>query len=246
MPAVSIITPTYNSADFVRETIESVLAQTFQDWEMLIVDDGSTDETLGIVDALARTDARLKVTRLSENAGPAVARNTGIDLASGRYIAFIDADDLWLPTKLERQLEFMRERDSPFSYTAYDKIDEAGRRIGERRVPASITYNRLLANNVIGCLTAMYDTERCGKVRMPLIRKRQDLGLWLSLLRSVGRADGMLETLALYRVRSGSVSANKLVAARYTWNLFREVEKIPLPKASFYFIRYAIGGLLRR
>jgi glycosyltransferase involved in cell wall biosynthesis len=246
MPTVSIITPTYNSAAFVRDTIESVQAQTFEDWEMHIVDDCSTDDTMDVLRTMADADPRLKITRLPDNSGPAVARNTGITNATGRYIAFVDADDMWLPQKLERQLAFMRERGSPFSYTGYDKIDESGNRIGERIVPASITYNRLLANNVIGCLTAMYDTQLCGKVLMPLIRKRQDLGLWLHLLRTVGRADGMTETLALYRVRSGSVSSNKLVAAHYTWKVFREVENIPYPKAAFYFALYAIGGVLRR
>lgn len=225
------------------ESIDSVIAQTFSDWELLIVDDRSTDGTTELLSTLS--DPRIKVAILDANSGPAVARNLAIQWARARYIAFLDADDVWLPTKLERQLCFMNENSSPFSYTAYEKIDEAGVLIGRRNVPPFTTYNRLLADNVIGCLTAMYDTQELGKVDMPLIRKRQDLGLWLRLAAKCDRIDGMQEVLARYRIRKGSVSSNKIVAAQYTWRLYREIEKIPLPKALWYFSRYAIGGLLK-
>ena len=243
MPLVSVIMPTFNSATFVVESVASVLAQTFADWELLIVDDASSDDTVNVLRSIP--DDRIKIFVLKANAGPAAARNAAIRQAQGRYIAFLDADDIWLPMKLERQLGFMRQRGASFSYTSYEKIDESGAVIGRRDVPPWTTYNRLLADNVIGCLTAMYDRQQCGRVEMPPIRKRQDLGLWLRLAAKCDRIYGLQEVHAQYRIRRDSISANKFIAAQYTWKLYYEVEKIPLPKAIWYFSRYAVGGLLK-
>src|SRR5690606_21911418 len=172
-------------------------------------------------------------------------RNAGIKAAQGRYIAFLDSDDVWLPTKLEKQLEFMRRGDIAFSYCAYEKIDEEGEVFGRVGVPRKVSYRGLLKVCVIGCLTAMYDTQKLGKVYMPLIRRRQDLGLWLRILKKIDYAYGLQEILAQYRVRNDSISANKMVAARYTWKLYREHERLPLLKAVYYFSFYAVNGLLR-
>ncbi len=245
MVLVSIITPSYNSSSLIPETIESVLAQSEINWEMIIVDDCSTDSSVEIIQSFAEYDSRIKLIQLTENSGAAVARNKGIKAAKGRYIAFLDSDDAWSPEKLEKQLAFMQANDYPFTFAAYDKVDEAGKVFDHIGVPHKVTYSDLLKSCSIGCLTAMYDTEFFGKVYMPLIRKRQDLGLWLKLLKKTKYAYGLNETLGFYKVRKDSISANKKSAALFTWRLYRDIEKISLPKASYYFSHYAVRGVLR-
>lgn len=245
MSIVSIITPSHNSAPFISETIQSVLNQSFSDWELIIVDDCSTDNSVDVIQSFVERDSRIKLIQLSENSGAAVARNRAIEVAQGRYIAFLDSDDLWLPDKLKKQLAFMQTNDYPFCYAAYDKRDEHGQVFGHIGVPDRVSYSDLLKMCSIGCLTAMYDTEYFGKVTMPLIRKRQDLGLWLKLLKKTEYAYGLNQTLAQYRVRTDSISANKANAAKFTWRLYREVEGLNLMKASYYFSHYALRGLLR-
>ncbi|HGS4462854.1 TPA: glycosyltransferase family 2 protein [Vibrio metschnikovii] len=242
---ISVITPSFNSCDFIGNTIESVINQTLVSWEMIIVDDCSTDNSVSVTKSYIEKDPRIKLIQLKENSGAAVARNTAIEAAQGRYIAFLDSDDLWLPDKLEKQLAFMQQNDIAFSFSAYHKIDEEGVNIGKVDVPDKITYHQLLKCCVIGCLTAMYDTEKIGKVYMPLIRKRQDFGLWLRILKKCDMAYGIDQSLAKYRVRNGSISSNKLKAAQYNWKLYREVEKLNLFQALYYFMHYAINGVLR-
>jgi hypothetical protein len=245
MPIASIITPSYNSSQFISESIRSVLSQTFSDWEMIIVDDCSTDHSVEVIQSFVEQDSRIKLIELSENSGAAVARNRAIEAAQGRYIAFLDSDDLWLADKLEKQLAFMHANNYPFTYAAYDKIDEKGQVFGHIGVPDKVAYSDLLKTCSIGCLTAVYDTACFGKVAMPLIRKRQDLGLWLKLLKKTDYAYGLNETLAQYRVRTDSISANKADVAKFTWRLYREAEGLSLIKASYYFSHYAVRGLLR-
>jgi glycosyltransferase involved in cell wall biosynthesis len=244
-PTVSIISPSFNSAEFIAATVQSVLNQSIECWEMIIVDDCSTDNSVEVIQPFVEMDSRIKLIRLTKNSGAAVARNTAIEAAKGRYIAFLDSDDLWLPDKLEKQLAFMQENNYPFSFTTYDKINEEGDVFGHVGVPTKASYSDLLKTCSIGCLTAMYDTEYFGKVYMPLIRKRQDLGLWLKLLRKTDYAYGLNETLAQYRVHKRSISANKLSAASYTWRLYRDVEKLNFLKASYYFSHYAVRAFLR-
>ncbi|EKO3914440.1 glycosyltransferase family 2 protein [Vibrio metschnikovii] len=245
LPNVSIITPSYNSSLYIVETINSVCSQTFADWEMIIVDDCSTDNSVSVIKSCIEKDPRIKLIQLKENSGAAVARNTAIETAQGRYIAFLDSDDLWLPDKLEKQLAFMQANDYPFSYAAYNKIDENGQVFGHVGVPDRVSYSDLLKMCSIGCLTAIYDKEFFGKVYMPLIRKRQDLGLWLRLLKKTNYAHGLNESLAQYRVRIDSISSNKANAAKFTWRLYRDIESLNLVKASYYFSHYAVRGLLR-
>lgn len=245
MSTISIVTPLYNSAVFIADTIQSVQAQTFSDWEMILVDDCSTDSSVAVARTFTNRDSRIKLIQLPENLGAAVARNKAIENAQGRYIAFLDSDDLWLPDKLETQLKFMKEKDIAFSYSGYNKIGDQGQSLGLMGVPKRVNYDQLLKCCVIGCLTAMYDAHKLGKVYMPLIRKRQDFGLWLRLLKRVDYAYGIQRPLAQYRVRPGSISAKKSNAAAYTWRLYREVEKLNLFKASYYFIHYALLGILR-
>ncbi|TDR57259.1 glycosyl transferase family 2 [Halomonas ventosae] len=243
---VSVVTPSYNSEKYLAGTIDSVLDQSFFDWEMIIVDDCSPDNANQLVESYVAKDSRIKLIKLDENAGAAVARNVAIRAAQGRFIAFLDSDDRWLPDKLEKQLCFMKKYDVAFSYTSYEKLNENGSVAGKVNIPPKVTYNDLLKVCSIGCLTAMYDTEKIGKVYMPLIRKRQDVGLWLRILKDIPYAHGLDEVLAQYQLRSDSISANKLKAASYTWRLYRDVEKLTMPVAAYYFAHYAINGVLRK
>lgn len=244
---VSIITPAFNSARFVRQTIESVQAQTYPSWEMIIVDDGSQDNTCEMVEEKADRDNRIRLIQLGENIGPAKSRNIAIDAASGRYIAFLDSDDQWLPDKLRKQIDFMQKHNSVLSYTAYNKIDVGGRRIGETmHVPERVDYHTLLLTNVIGCLTAVYDIRFLGKMYMPHISQKHDYALWLDILKRGHEANGLNECLALYRVRSDSISYNKLHAAFSQWKLYREIERLPWHRSTYYFINYAYHGFKKR
>ena len=243
-----MITPVWNAGDTLAAAVASVQAQTEGDWEMLIVDDGSTDGSRRLAEALAAGDARLSVLASSPcggNLGAGAARNAGIAAARGRFIAFLDADDLWYPEKLARQLAVLREG-APFVFAAYRRIDAAGRPLGTVPAPPRLTYAEALKGNAIGCLTAVYDTAHFGKVMMPELRRRQDWGLWLKLLRGGVAARGLPEVLADYRVRPGSLSANKLVAARATWAVLREAEGLPRLAAGRCFLSYAARGLARR
>lgn len=242
---VSIITPSYNSSDFISETIVSVLSQTFSDWEMIIVDDCSSDSSVDIVEEFSATESRIRLIRLDQNSGAAVARNTAIQMANGRYIAFLDSDDVWFPHKLEKQIGFMQKTGCPFSFSAYDKINAQGEVIGSVGVPSRVNYSQLLKTNVIGCLTAVYDIQYFGKLEMPLIRKRQDFGLWLLLLKKTDYACGIQEPLGQYRVRSDSMTANKRNAAICTWHLYRKVERLSLLKSTYCFAHYSVRGLMR-
>ncbi|OOE73675.1 MULTISPECIES: glycosyltransferase family 2 protein [unclassified Salinivibrio] len=244
-PLVSIITPLYNCESHIHDTVLSVIKQTYPHWELLLVDDCSTDSSLTIALQYANDDPRIRVIRMTTNSGAAVARNAAIKEAEGQFIAFLDSDDLWLPHKLEKQLDFMHQKNCALSFSAYQKIDERGKDLGVVGVPETVSHQELLKTCVIGCLTAMYDSQKIGKVYMPLIRKRQDFGLWLSILKKIDIAYGISEPLAQYRVRRDSISANKLKAAQYTWHLFRHVEQLSLIKSVYYFIHYACRGVLR-
>ena len=190
---VSVVTPTYNSSNFIVDTIKSVISQTYTDWELIIVDDCSLDDTLEIVQSYIVKDSRIQLIQLPQNSGASVARNAAIKASKGRYISFLDSDDLWLPDKLEKQLAFMRSNYFAFTYTAYDKINVDSQKFGEIGIPDKVSYNDLLKVCSIGCLTVIYDTKYFGKVYMPSIRKRQDLGLWLKLLKKTKYAYGLSE-----------------------------------------------------
>lgn len=235
----------YNAERFISATIESVIAQSYVNWEMIIVDDSSTDRSVQVAYEYASRDSRIQVVELDENSGAAVARNTGIEKATGRYIAFLDSDDLWKPLKLEKQVAFMQQSGTAFSYSAYDVLDNTGQTKAKFVAPETLTYTDLLKTNSIGCLTAMYDTERLGKVFMPLVRRRQDLGLWLKILKRVPEAKGLDEALAQYRVHSDSMSADKWKSAQAQWKIYRQVEELSLLQSARYFVFYVINGLLK-
>ena len=232
---VSIIMPTYNCGAFIAETIATVQAQTHPRWELIVVDDCSTDDTTDVVGALAKDDPRIRYVRLETNSGAAMARNRAMELAQGRYMAFLDSDDLWHPDKLRRQIDFMTSRGVAMSCTAYAQIDEQGAPTGKIvRSPARTSYNRLLLDCPVGNSTVMYDVARLGKFEVPNIRKRNDDALWLRMLRTERYIWGMPVVLMRYRLRSGSVSANKRSLIKYHWMLYRDIEHLSVPRSVFH------------
>jgi len=240
---VSIITANYNCEKFIDDTVNSVLNQTYQNWEMIIVDDVSSDRSIEIIKKYVEKDSRIKLIQLKENSGAAVARNTAIEEANGRFIAFLDSDDLWTENKLEKQISFMIKNNYDFTYTNYDLIGEDNVRYGKTfEAQKEATYSGLLKTCTIGCLTAIYDTKDIGKIYMPLIRRRQDYGLWLRILKVVPKAYCLEESLAVYRRRQNSISSNKKKAAHFQWKIYREVEKLNIFSSIYYFVHYAING----
>lgn len=244
-PFFSIITPSYNSSEFIADTINSVLAQSTNDWEMIIVDDCSNDDSIGIINRYTKQDNRIKLIRHKKNCGVATARNAAIKEAKGRYIVFLDSDDLWHHEKLEKQIKFMLDKDVAFSFSGYEKIDENGISFEVVNVPERINYKQLLKTNVIGCLTAMYDVEKLGKVYMPVNTKREDFATWLAILKQVDYAYGMPDVLAQYRVYASQSSAKKTKMAKENWRLYRDVEQLSFFKSVYYFSHYAVRGALR-
>ncbi|MBS7787528.1 glycosyltransferase family 2 protein [Flavobacterium sp. CYK-55] len=220
---VSIITPSFNSEKFIADTIRSVQSQTYVDWEMIIVDDCSSDATSQIVQQIASTDTRIKFYQLQKNAGAGVARQQAIEMAQGRWIAFLDSDDLWKPEKLQKQIEFMQSRNLPFTFSFYDCIDEAGKALNKQvRAPQKLKYYQLFFCNFVGNLTGIYDTQFFGKIPISSIRKRQDWMVWLTVLKKIRTAQTVAESLAFYRIRQDSISASKIKLLEHNFNVYRQ------------------------
>ena len=220
---VSIITTLYNSSDFIARTIDSVLSQTYTNWEMVITDDCSTDNGLDIVCKYAEKDKRIRILRLDNNFGPGVSRNNSIMNANGQYIAFLDSDDMWLPDKLEKQLALMERTGCGIIYSSYFTCDENDQITGVVKCRRRIPYWRIVCDNAIGFLTLIYDRKVTGLAMMPEIRKRQDWGLNIQLLKKCKVSYGVREPLAMYRVRKGSVSRDKFSLVKYNIAIYREV-----------------------
>lgn len=245
MPIVSIIMPSYNSAQTIRESIESVQRQSLVDWELLITDDHSTDETKSIIKHYQIKDSRIKLFALESNGGAGVARNNSIENAKGRFIAFLDSDDVWHKNKLEKQIDFMIENGYALTYTAYQKIDTNGRLGGLIQPPLKVSYKELLKSNVIGCLTAVYDTELVGKVYMPHIRKRQDMALWLLILNKIDFAWCLNEVLAYYREGHVSLSSNKFKVLSSQWFFYRKYLMLNPFSSAYYFANYVFRAFYK-
>lgn len=242
---VSIVTPAWRAARFVGETISSVQAQDHAQWEMFVVDDCSPDDTVAVVAHFAERDPRIRLIRQPRNGGPAAARNAALDAATGRYLAFLDSDDLWLPTKLSAQLAFMREQRIALSYTEFRRISEDGSRTGDRvRVPDSLTYRQLLCNTSIATSTVMIDRTLAGEFRMKKTYY-DDFTAWLEILRRGHVARGLHEDLMRYRVVGKSISRNKLRSAAMVWRAYREVEGLGVIDSSWCFLNYAVRGSLK-
>lgn len=246
-PQVSIVMPCHNGQRTLEQAVDSVLRQTFPDWELLIVDDGSTDGSRAIVEKLAATDPRIRVFRNPAPSGVATARNRALQEIRGRYIAFLDCDDAWLPHKLDIQIRAMQTHNAALACGAYDVMNASGALIGrvEPR-PGILTYRSLLRNNSVGCLTAMIDRSLCGEVRFhPGLPKGEDYQVWLSLLKRGLTGVCLRERLAVYRVHGTTLSSNKFSAARHRWRVYREFEGKNILASTGYFLMYALTGTLK-
>lgn len=247
LPLVSVITPCHNMEKYVAATVQSVRNQTYTHWEMLIVCDASTDGTVDILKSLAAQDERIKITIITTHSGIAETRNQAIKQAQGHYLAFLDADDLWYPEKLERQLQFMQEKNIGFSFSSYDLIDETGQHLGKTvEATKDMSYDDYLRNTIIGCSTVMVNTDIVGPVTVPQFRTSEDTATWLDILKKGHVAHAITQPLVSYRIRRKSASSNKLKASYDLWTVYRRHEKIPFFKALHYFCSYAFHAIKKR
>jgi len=242
---VSIVMPAHNSQSSLSESVQSVLAQTYAHWELIIVDDASQDETLALATQFASDDPRIRVLPLEQNLGVAEARNRGINAARGQYLAFLDSDDLWLPDKLHTQIGFMRSSGAGFSFAQYRRIRRDGSLSNPVRVPRIVNYEGLLRGNSIGCLTVAIDRNQIPEISMPKIR-HEDYVTWLKILKQGHIAYGIPQDLARYRVASSSVSSDKRRSAGWTWNIYRRVEGLSVIKSAWCFLHYTARAIYIR
>ena len=250
---ISIVIPVYNAAPYLKETIRAIEEQTYPYWEVIFVDDASTDGSLQILqeysECAKESKQRIEVLTLTENKGPAVARNAGVKAAKGRYLAFQDADDIWDKDKLEKQLEFMQEKQCAFSFTGYEFADETATRNGKIvYVPEEIRYEEALKNTTISTITVMFDRARLPEelLFMPEACQREDTATWWNILKHGYVAYGLDEPLSVYRRHAGSHSANKWNAVKGTWRMYREQEKLAVPKAAYYMAFNLMNAVKRR
>jgi len=244
-PLVSVIMPCYNAAPFVAEAIESVRAQTWDRWELIVIDDASTDTSRETIASICAIDPRVSLIDMPQRSGPGPARNAGVASAKGRYIAFLDADDLWHREKLLRQIPWMQECGHVLSFTAYMRRNE---RTGVETfigAPAEVQRESLVKSNVIACSTAVYDRSYFGLRQQANLPMRQDYAFWLNLLEDGRRAVGLREPLMTYRLRPDSLSGSKIRAAIATWHLYRRHLGLGLLPALWFFSHYAFFGLMR-
>ena len=243
---VSIITPAYNAAAYIAETIESVLAQTYTNWEMLIVNDCSKDNTAEIVQSYAEKDKRIKLINLKQNSGAAIARNTAIQNAKGRYIAFLDSDDLWKKEKLQKQIEFMQKNGYAFTFHNFIMFNDGMKKENGKliKVARQTNYKTLLkGNNTGGCLAVCIDRSIVKNVSMPN-QRHEDYICWLNILKEYKiNGYGINEVLGYYRVGKVSVSSNKFKSAIWTWNVYRKSQRFSILKSMYYMCFYVVNGL---
>lgn len=241
-PEVSIITPSYNSSGYIGTTIKSVLSQSFENWEMIIVDDASTDDSSEVIQQYSKIDSRIKLFVLDENVGSGNTRNVCIDKAKGRYLAFLDADDYWKPDKLEKQISFMKINKYHLTYTEYYEFNnETGNIETHIKSPKKVSRNMILMNGgFIGCLTVIYDTSFFGKRYMPKIRKRQDWATWIKMLKDIDFAYGIQEPLAYYRKGNSSLSQRKIYLLKHNFMVYRKELGMSLFKSVYYMTRFLI------
>lgn len=246
---VSIIVPVHNAGAYIEKTIETVKAQTYSQWELILVDDCSTDDSRQKIRSYVReNDGQIRLIEKTCNEGAAKARNTGIDAARGRYIAFLDADDLWNPDKLQKELDFMKEKQAAFVFTAYEFGDEEGTGTGKIvSVPPKLTYFKALSRTVIFTTTVLLDTDKTGHdlIRMPDV-KSEDTATWWKILRNGFTAYGLNEVLAIYRRPANSLSSNKIEAIRRIWNLYRKQEQLSFLYSVYNLFFWALRATLRR
>ena len=243
---VSIITPCYNSEKFISDTILSVQKQTYTHWEMIIVDDGSKDKTVEIVQNFMEDDHRIQLMTLNKNSGAAKARNAGIEKIKGKYMTFLDADDIWFPDFIENSIKTIKNTKIHFVFSSYKRSNENLEFIySDFTVPKKVTYTDILKTNSISCLTAFIDVEVLGIKKMPDILKRQDMGLWLKYLKEIPFAYGIQEPKAIYRIRENSLSRNKKNLLKYQWDFYYYVEKLGFFPSIYYMVHWMVRGFLK-
>lgn len=219
---VTVIIPCFNSEKFISETIQSVQNQTYENWEIILVDDASTDKTISIINEIMTADNRIQLFKLNSNSGTGIARNFALTKANGRYISFLDADDLWKPQKLEKQIHFLEENNLFFTFSFYDCIDENGKHLNKRiESPKKLSFRQLFFCNYVGNLTGIYDVDYFGKITISSIRKRQDWMHWLTILKKIKTAQPIPESLAYYRIRQDSISASKFDLLKHNFGVYR-------------------------
>jgi teichuronic acid biosynthesis glycosyltransferase TuaG len=239
---VSIIMPAYNAGKYIKHSIESVIKQDYPNWELIIVDDCSNDNTKEIVELYSSVDGRVKIISLNNNGGIAKARNIAINHSNGRYIAFLDSDDLWYSDKLTKQILFMKRNNYPFTFTSYEIVGDKGVKTNKIiQASPEVDYRTLLKGNSIGCLTVIIDKDYYQNINMPMI-KHEDYATWLQLLKRGESAYGINQVLAQYRKTDNSVSSNKLKALTWTWNIYRSNQKLSVFKCVLCTFSYSINS----
>lgn len=239
MKLVSVIMPAYNCERYICEAIESVMNQEYAQWELIAVDDCSTDGTKKVIERYVQNDPRIRLISLKGNKGAANARNIAVEAAKGAYIAFLDSDDCWVKAKLKKQISFMENNGYTFTFTSYNKIGSEGEELGRTiRAAKRLDYEGVLKRSA-GNSTVIYNAEILGKFQIPLIRKRNDYVMWLMVIKAAKVLHGLDEVLSSHRVWPGTISSNKIALISYHWKVYREIEKLPIPK-SFYLVCYWI------
>ncbi len=244
---VSIIVPVHNAEKFISDTISCIKSQTYDNWELILVDDGSTDSSARVILPFL-TDERISLLTIKKAGGAAGARNKGLAASKGRFITFLDADDIWFEEKLEKQLKFMEKKDCAFSFTSYEFATSDGIGVDKIvRVPGEITYRQAVKNTTIFTSTVMFDTEKMDKalIEMPNVPS-EDSATWWQILKTGIIGYGLDDALTLYRRSEGTLSSNKLTAIKRIWNLYRNVEHFSLPYSCYCFCFYAINAVFRR
>ncbi len=245
---VSVVIPVHNAEKYINDTVNSVLNQTYDAWEMILVENASDDSTVHILEEIKSRDSRIRIMDLKDAVGAAAARNMGVTAATGRFIAFLDADDIWHPEKLEKEVAFIKEKEAAFVFTGYEFANEKAKPSGKIvKVPESLSHIQAMKNTTIFTSTVMFDTTRIDKekIRMPQI-KSEDTALWWNILREGYLAYGLNENLVLYRRPGKSLSSNKIEAIKRIWYLYRKWEKLNVFTSSWYFVHWAFRAVLRR
>ena len=244
---ISIVMPSYNCSSFIKETVDTVISQTYKNWELIIVDDCSTDDTLMVLKQLTKQDSRIQYIKLEKNSGAAVARNMGIAVSKGEYIAFLDSDDLWREDKLEKQVAFMTDNKCKFSFTGYDLVDKNGNSLNKIvYAPNKISYDRLLYDTPVFTSTVMYNRSFFKDERMPVMKNGEDVAMWLQMVKKVPYACGLQECLVSYKKRDASLSSGVITKLKRRWAIYRVAEKIPLYKACILYIQYLFCVIRKR
>ena len=245
-PVVSVVMPTYNTEKYIREAVSSIENQTLRDWELLVVDDCSTDHTYEILQKLAQEDARIKIIRNQTNCGAAMSRNIAFSQCSGKYVALLDSDDLWEPEKLEKQVICAEKTGADIIYCSYSIIDECGRKKSpDFIVPEHTDFNSMLKKSTISCSTALLKSKLVAQFQFPTHMYHEDLAYWLELLKNGANAAGVIEVLASYRITPGSRAFNKVQSAVNRWKIYTEYLGLPAVRSTCLLAQYIFLGLIK-